>query len=209
MGTAARLVRFPLRHPVASLALLLALGAGAVLGLTAWAVWAAAHHDDASEIDRADAIVVLGAAQYQGAPSPVFEGRLEHAALLYRQGRAERVLVLGAGRLGDVSTEAEAGRAWLLDHGLPPEAVVALPVGSTTLESLRAAASWMRERGLVSAFLVSDPWHNLRIRRMARDLGIEAYVSATWRSAARSRRTRLEGYLREVFAYLYYRVLGE
>jgi len=205
VGTALRLA---LRHPVASLALVLLLGAGAVLGITAWAVWSAAHHDEASEIDRVDVIVVLGAAQYQGVPSPVLRGRLEHAALLYRQGRADRVLVLGAGRPGDVSTEAEAGRDYLVDHGLPQEAVVALPVGSTTLASLRAAASWMRERGLASAFLVSDPWHNLRIRRMARDLGIEAYVSATWRSAARSERTRLQGYLREVFAYLYYRLLG-
>jgi uncharacterized SAM-binding protein YcdF (DUF218 family) len=205
VGTALRLL---LRHPLASLGLVLVLGAGAVLGVTAWAVWSAAHHDDASEIDRVDVIVVLGAAQYQGVPSPVLEGRLEHAVLLYRQGRAERVLVLGGGRPGDVSTEAEAGRAYLIDHGLPPEAVVALPVGSTTLESLRAAAAWMRERGLTTAFLVSDPWHNLRIHRMARDLGIEGYVSATWRSAARSQRTRLEGYLREVFAYLAYRLLG-
>jgi uncharacterized SAM-binding protein YcdF (DUF218 family) len=205
VGTALRLL---LRHPFASLALAALLGAGAVLGTTMWAVWSAAHHDEASEIDRVDVIVVLGAAQYQGAPSPVLRGRLEHAALLYRQGRSDRVLLLGAGRPGDISTEAEAGRAYLVERGLPPGAVVALPVGSTTLESLRAAASWMRERGLASAFLVSDPWHNLRIRRMGRDLGMEAYVSATWRSAARSERTRLQGYLREVFAYLYYRALG-
>jgi uncharacterized SAM-binding protein YcdF (DUF218 family) len=64
----------------------------------------------------------------------------------------------------------------------------------------------MGSRGLESAFLVSDPWHNLRIRRMARDLGIEGYVSATWHSAARSQSTRLSGYTRETFAYLYYRV---
>jgi len=66
----------------------------------------------------------------------------------------------------------------------------------------------MRERDLSSAFLVSDPWHNLRIRRMARDLGIRAFASATWQSAAVSQSTRLEGYLRETFAYLYYRVSG-
>jgi uncharacterized SAM-binding protein YcdF (DUF218 family) len=81
-------------------------------------------------------------------------------------------------------------------------------VGSTTLESLRAAADWMRERDLRSAFLVSDPWHNLRVKRMASDLGIEAYTSATWHSAARTEQTRLGGYVRETFAYLYYRVFG-
>jgi uncharacterized SAM-binding protein YcdF (DUF218 family) len=84
--------------------------------------------------------------------------------------------------------------------------VVASPVGGTTLESLRAAADWMRERDLRTAFLVSDPWHNLRIKRMASDLGIQAYASATWRSAARTEGTRLGGYVRETLAYLYYRL---
>jgi len=196
------------RHPV----LLAAAGVGLVLalviGLTAFAVWRSAHTDDASRVDHADVILVLGAAQYGGEPSPVFEGRLEHAALLYREGRALTVLVLGGSAPGDASTEAEAGRAWLVAEGLPEDAVVASSVGTTTLESLRAAADWMRERELHSAFLVSDPWHNLRVKRMASDLGIEAYASATWQSAARTEGTRFEGYLRETFAYLYYRLIG-
>ena len=196
------------RHPVlltlGSVALLIFLG----LGLTAFAVWRSAHTDDASRIDQADVILVLGAAQYGGEPSPVFEGRLRHAALLYREGRATTVLVLGGSAPGDTSTEAEAGRDWLLAEGLPAGAVVASPVGATTLESLAAAADWMRERDLQSAFLVSDPWHNLRVKRMASDLGIEAYASATWQSAARSEGTRFDGYLRETIAYLYYRVFG-
>jgi len=182
--------------------------AAAVLAITGWAVWSAAHTDDASRIDRADAIVVLGAAQYQGEPSPVFEGRLEHARLLFEQGRTDRVLVLGGGQPGDRSTEAEAGRDYLVAAGLPEEAVVAVPVGSTTYESLEAAAEWMRSHDETSAFMVSDPWHNLRVRRMASDLGIDAYVSATWQSAARTEHTRFEGYLRETFAYLHYRVFG-
>ena len=186
---------------------LLGLFAVVFLG-TGWAVWSAAHTDDASRIERADAILVLGAAQYQGEPSPVFAGRLEHARLLYEQGRASRVVVLGGGRPGDVSTEAEAGRAYLVSEGLPADAVVALPVGGTSFESLEAAADWMHERDLHSAFLVSDPWHNLRVRRMASDLGLEGYVSATWQSAAKTEQTRLEGYLRETLAYLYYRVVG-
>jgi uncharacterized SAM-binding protein YcdF (DUF218 family) len=180
----------------------------ATIGLTATAVWRSAHTDDASRVDRVDVIVVLGAAQYDGDPSPVFEGRLEHAALLYREGRADTVLVLGGGAPGDASTEAEAGREWLVAEGLPPDAVVASPVGTTTLESLRVAADWMAERDLHSAFLVSDPWHNLRVKRMASDLGMEAYASATWRSAARTEGTRFEGYVRETFAYLYYRLFG-
>jgi uncharacterized SAM-binding protein YcdF (DUF218 family) len=197
------------RHPVLTVGAALLAAAVLVVGLTGWAVWRAAHTDDASRIDHVDAIVILGAAQYQGDPSPVFEGRLEHARLLYEQGRAERVLVLGGSREGDISTEAEAGRDFLVREGVPAETVVALPVGGTTHESLEAAAEWMRERDLRSAFLVSDPWHNLRVRRMASDLGIEEpYVSATWQSAAKTEQTRLEGYVRETFAYLYYRVFG-
>lgn len=175
---------------------------------TGIAVWRAAHTDDARRIDRVDVIVVLGAAQYNGRPSPVFEGRLRHAELLFQEGRAGTILVLGGGAQGDVSTEAEAGRDWLLADGLPSEAVVASPVGSTTLESLEAAAAWMQERQLTTAFLVSDPWHNLRVKRMASDLGIEAYASATWHSAARTEGTRFSGYVRETLAYLYYRLFG-
>jgi uncharacterized SAM-binding protein YcdF (DUF218 family) len=179
------------------------------LVLSAVAVWRAAHTDEASRIDRADVILVLGAAQYGGDPSPIFRGRLDHGALLYEQGFADRILVLGAGQRGDVTTEAEAGASYLVTRGVPEEVVDASPDGRTTFESLRAAAQMMRRGDLDSAFLVSDPWHNLRIRRMARDLGIEGYVSATWHSAAESQSTRLQGYARETFAYLYYVLFGE
>jgi uncharacterized SAM-binding protein YcdF (DUF218 family) len=197
------------RHPVVFAVGVVLLAGVVLLGATAFAVWRAAHTDDASRVDRADAILVLGAAQYGGDPSPVFEGRLLHAALLFREGRSDRVLVMGGSAPGDETSEAEAGREWLIAQGLPSEAVDASPVGTTTLESLRAAAAWMRDRGLHTAFLVSDPWHNLRIKRMASDLGIDAYASATWRSAARTEGTRLGGYARETFAYLYYRLFGQ
>ena len=196
------------RHPLLTFAaLLLTLAVGAV-AFSAVTVWNEAHHDDASDIERVDAIVVLGAAQYDGTPSPVFEGRLDHAALLFEQGRADLVFLLGANRPGDRTTEAEAGRAYLVERGVPESALVALAEGTTSYTSLRAVASAMRERGLASAFLVSDPWHNARIQRMAADLGIEGHASATWTSAARTEETRLSGYARETFAYLYYRVAG-
>lgn len=196
------------RHPVLTAFAVLLLAAVLVVGVTFVAVWRAAHEDDASQVQYVDAILVLGAAQYEGRPSPVFAGRLEQARLLYEQHRASTVIVLGAGQAGDVSTEAQAGREYLLREGLPSTAVVAEPVGHTTLESLRAAATYMKDHGMETAFLVSDPWHNLRIKRMASDLGIEGYVSATWHSAARSEPTRLTGYFRETFAYLFYRVFG-
>lgn len=196
------------RHPVlvavATLALVLVVG----LVATGVAVWRAAHTDDASRVDRADVILVLGAAQYDGRPSPVFEGRLRHASLLYEAGRAGTIVVLGGSAPGDRSSEAEAGRDWLVSEGIPSSAVVASAVGTTTYESLEAAAGWMRDHSLSTAFLVSDPWHNLRVKRMAADLGIEGYASATWQSAARTEGTRFGGYVRETFAYVYYRLFG-
>ena len=196
------------RHPVivAIAAVVLVMAIGPLV--TGVAVWRAAHTDDASTVEHADVILVLGAAQYDGRPSPVFEGRLRHASLLYEDGRAGTIVVLGGSALGDRWSEAEAGRNWLLAEGVPSEALVASPVGATTYESLEAAAGWMRDHELTTAFLVSDPWHNLRVKRMASDLGIEGYTSATWQSAARTEGTRLDGYLRETFAYLHYRIFG-
>jgi len=200
-------VRFARTHPILAALLVLVV---AVLGLivaSAVAVWRAAHTDDARRVEHADVILVLGAAQYSGRPSPVFEGRLKQARLLFQDGRADAVVVLGGNRPGDVTTEAQAGRDYLLELGLPAVDVFAEPRGNSTFESLQAAARFMRDNGMHSAFLVSDPWHNLRIKRMAGDLGIQAYASATWHSAARSTATRLDGYTRETFAYLYYRLV--
>lgn len=178
------------------------------IGWSAIVVWRSAHVDDASRVQTADLIVVLGAAQYGGTPSPVFRGRLDHALMLFRQGRAERVMVLGSKEPGDPTTEADAGRDYLVSRGVPATEAIAVPVGRTTLESLAGAARYMKRYGLRDAFLVSDPWHNARIERMASDLGIRGYASATWTSAARSVRTRFSGYARETFAYLYYRLFG-
>lgn len=196
------------RHPVLSFVALVLLVALTLVGASAITVWRAAHDDDASHVDQADVIIVLGAAQYGGTPSPVFQGRLDHAVLLYRQGRADSVMVVGSKSPGDTTTEAEAGRDYLVSQGLPADSVLVEPVGRTTYESLVGAARYMREHGMRSAFLVSDPWHNARITRMASDLGIQGYASATWTSAATSEDTRFTGYARETLAYLYYRVFG-
>ena len=196
------------RHPILSAVAVVLLLVAAVIGASAFTVWRAAHTDDASRVDRADIIIVLGAAQYGGTPSPVFVGRLDHALLLYRQGRADQVMVVGSNEPGDSTTEAQAGRDYLVSKGVPADAALAEPVGRTTYESLVGAASYMREHDLHTAFLVSDPWHNARIKRMASDLGIRGYASATWTSAAKSEDTRFTGYARETLAYLYYRVFG-
>ena len=176
---------FVRRHPVVTAVLAAALVVTGAVTLSAVAVWRAAHHDEARHVDRADAVVVLGAAEYNGRPSPVFQARLDHAAIMYRRGFTREVIVAGGKRPGDQTTEAEAGRDYLVSQGLPDTDVDSVSIGNTTWESLRGVADFMRGNGLRSAFLVSDPWHNLRIRRMGRDLGIEAYVSATGASAVR------------------------
>jgi vancomycin permeability regulator SanA len=196
------------RHPVRSAAGFVVLLAVTLVLASFVVVWRAAHHDDASDVDHVDAIVVLGAAQYNGTPSPVFRGRLEHALRLWNQGRADRIFVLGAKQPGDRTTEAASGRDFLVSNGVPSGAVEAIAVGHTSFESLRAATQTMLQSGMESAFLVSDPWHNARIKRMAGDLGIRGYASATWTSAAKTEQTRSEGYVRETLAYLYYRVSG-
>jgi uncharacterized SAM-binding protein YcdF (DUF218 family) len=199
-------VAFVRRHLLVWVVLLVGLAALVVVGVTGFAVWRAAHTDDATRVGHADVIVVLGAAEYDGTPSPVFQGRLEQAAHLYHAGFAGSVVVLGGKEPGDRTTEGAAGAAWLVAHGLPQGSVFAEPVGRDTLQSMQAAAGFMRAHAMHSAFLVSDPWHNLRIARIAGDLGIRGYVSATWHSAATSTWTRLQGYVRETFAYLQYRL---
>ncbi|MEP7059978.1 MAG: YdcF family protein, partial [Actinomycetota bacterium] len=193
------------RHPILlTIAVLVFTGIVAV-GASAAVVWRAAHVDGASRIEHVDAIVVLGAAEYNGTPSPVFQGRLDHALLLYHQGRAGIVIVLGSNQPGDQTTEGQAGRDYLVSKGVPTDAALALPVGRSSFQSMQAVATYLHDNAMSTAFLVSDPWHNARIERMAADLGFKGYGSATWTSAAKSFGTRFQGYARETFAYLYYR----
>ena len=196
------------RHPVWTTLAVVALAALGLIAFSAITVFRAAHRDAAATVDHADTIIVLGAAQYDGVPSPVFQCRLDHVVLLWEQGRADLVITVGSKQAGDRHTEAEAGRTYLIDHGVPADQVISIPIGHTTYQSLQAATNEMQRLGLHSAFLVSDPWHNARITAMASDLGIEGHASATWTSAAASETSRAEGYVRETLAYLYYRIFG-
>ncbi|MDP9185098.1 MAG: YdcF family protein [Actinomycetota bacterium] len=196
------------RHPVWTILAVVALLAFGLIASSAITVWRAAHHDGAADIEHADAIVVLGAAQYDGVPSPLFQGRLDHAVLLWDQSKADLVITVGSKQIGDRHTEAEAGRTYLISQGVPEDSVVAIAIGHSTYQSLQAAANEMQRRGIRSALLVSDPWHNARLNTMASALGIDGYASATWTSAAASESSRAEGYVRETFAYLYYRIFG-
>ncbi len=155
-----------------------------------------------------DAIVVLGAAQYNGTPSPVFQARLDHAEELYRTGVAPRVLTIGGGREGDATTEGEAGRQALIDAGLPAGDVTAVGVGNDTLVSLRATAEVLRRNGWNSVVLVTDPWHSHRSQVMARDLGLAAEVSPVTEGPAVRPGVAVPYVLRETAGTLYYLLVG-
>lgn len=160
-----------------------------VLLLLAWAgsflaVWRAARHDAARP---ADAIVVLGAAHYNGRPSPVLKARLDHAAALYRRELAPLVVVTGGTAAGDDVSEAAVGRKYLLELGLPDSAVRAEETGTSTEPSLRAAAQGLRRDGSTSAILVSDGFHLLRLTIIARRLGLMPYGSPAPGSPLRGR----------------------
>ena len=173
-----------------------------VFGATAARVWWVARQDDRP---RSDAIVVLGASQFDGRPSAVFRARLDHAAALFKAGVAPRVITVGGGRTGDRFTEAEAGKRYLAGVGVTD--VVAVGEGSDTLQSLKALARVYKSNSWHSAVLVTDPWHCLRSRRMAQDLGLRAATSPVRSGpAVASRATEARYVARESAAYLYYRV---
>jgi uncharacterized SAM-binding protein YcdF (DUF218 family) len=174
-----------------------------VLAGTAGSIWWVARQDDHP---RSDAIIVLGASQFDGRPSSVFKARLQHARALYEEDVAPRVITVGGGRPGDRTTEAEAGAAFLRERGVQ---VVAVPEGRNTLQSLRAAEELMVDEGWETAVLVTDPWHSLRSRSMARDEGIDAQTSPTRAGpSVRTRGTQVRYIARETLAYLYYKLLG-
>jgi uncharacterized SAM-binding protein YcdF (DUF218 family) len=127
----------------------------------------------------ADAIVVLGAAQYNGRPSPVFRARLDHALQLYRQGFAPRLVVTGGVGRGDTVSEATVARHYLLTRKVPLSAIVSQPEGRSTEASMTAVAKWLQRARLRRVLLVSDPFHMLRLRLEARRTGLEAYTSPT------------------------------
>ena len=173
---------------------------------TALAIWWTARQDSRP---GSDAIVVLGSAQYNGVPSSIFEARLEHALALYEAGVAPVIVTVGGKKTGDQFTEAEAGRDYLAQAGVPSDALLAVPGGVDTLESMKLVASTFRDRGWTTAVLVTDPWHAMRAQRMADDSGIEASSSPTRQGpAVQTRTTQFKYILRETAAYLLYRATG-
>jgi len=156
-------------------------GALAALIVLAWvgtviAVLVVGRRDDARS---ADAIVVLGAAQYEGRPSPVLRARLDHVLELWRRGVAPVVIVTGGTGVGDTTSEAMVSRRYLLQRGVPDSVVIMETHGLTTIQSLRAVSSIVAALPGRSVILVSDPFHMLRLSILARHLGLRPFTSPT------------------------------
>src|SRR5438552_17778765 len=167
-----------------------------VLVALAWAalvvaVAVQAAHDQAT---TSAAIVVLGAAQYNGRPSPVFRARLDHAAALYQRGFAPVVLVTGGVGTRDTLSESEVGRRYLVKAGLPDAAVLALPAGTSTSRSLDGVARWFGGRDSRRVLLVSDGFHMLRLQIIATRLGLAPFTSPAPNSPIRANPRRNAAY---------------
>ena len=144
------------------------------VGVTFVQVWQASGRDGARD---AEAIVVLGAAQYDGRPSPVLQNRLDHALELYEEGLAPLIVVTGGRQEGDRFTEATAGYRYLRVRGVPDGAIRKEVQGHTTYESLAAVARFLRTEDIDDVILVSGPAHGKRLAGIADDVGLHAAVS--------------------------------
>lgn len=163
----------------------------AYVAFTFFQVWWASRTDDSSP---ADAIVVLGAAQWNGRPSPVLAERLDHAAELYRQGAARTVVVVGGKQAGDTTTEGKAGYDYLRSKGVPDSALKVEVGGTDTYEEMSATALILRQAKVGNrVLLVTDPYHAHRAADTAREVGLDAHVSPTRSDASITQLARETG----------------
>ena len=180
----------------------------AILGILLVGSYATYRISAQGQIDEqrpADAIVVMGAAQYDGRPSPIFAARIDHAVSLYQAGIAPTLVVTGGKADGDRTTEAASARAYAIARGVPADAILIEDQSRTTQESIRSVSALLREHGLADAIFVSDRPHMLRVLRMAHDDGITAWGSPTATSPIENDTTgRLDATVHELGALALY-----
>jgi uncharacterized SAM-binding protein YcdF (DUF218 family) len=193
----------PLLTAVAGIGVLALAGAGLQV---AWVARQIRLQSTVDEARPADVIVVLGAAEYRGRPSPVLEARLNHALFLYLQNLAPRILTTG-GKGGDPSfTEGEVAHAYLARHGVPSESILVESEGETTVQSIAAAAEIMRRMNLRSCIVVSDGYHIYRVKKLLETQGMQVYGSPRPADRPLSRWTEQWLYTRQALAYDLWRI---
>ena len=175
------------------------------LAVTLVQVWLASRRDEARP---AEAIVVFGAAQYNGRPSPVLRARLDHAAGLYEEDIAPTIVVTGGNQPGDTSNEATASASYLRrEYGIPDEDILREVSSENSWQQMASAANELRKRGKEQVILVTDPFHAARVQAMAEELGLESHVSPTRTSPIGGTR-ELKHFARETVAVAAGRVVG-
>jgi uncharacterized SAM-binding protein YcdF (DUF218 family) len=170
-------------------------------------VYRTGRSDQASAAQPVDAIVVLGAAQYDGQPSPQLAARLDHVVTLFEDGAAPLVVATGGKQPSDRFTEAESSAQYLVERGIPSAAILMESSGRTTVESMAATADLLEQRGLDRVLIVTDPYHALRSRLIAQDAGLTAYVSPTPTSVVRGG-SEVRRHLAEAGAVALGRIIG-
>ncbi len=183
-------------------------GAMVLLALAAEVAHVAERIATQSTVDEAqpaDIIVVLGAAEYRGKPSPVLRARLDHALTLYQKGLAPRILTTGGAGGDPVYTEGDVGRSYLVSRGVPSEAIVVDAEGTSTAYATASSAEIMRRMGLKSCIVVSDGYHIFRAKRMLQSSGVKVYGSPRSLHAPDDWRERWL-YVRQAIGYLLWRV---
>ena len=188
---------------IAQVGLVLLLVGIGYFAVSFWQVWSTGRSDQARDVD---AIVVLGAAQYDGRPSPQLAARLDHVIDLWRDGVAPQVVVTGGNQAGDRFTEASASAQYLVDRGVPESAIVQEDAGTTTYDSL-ARAQLLVGDSVDTVLVVTDPYHALRSRLTAAEVGFTAYVSPTPSSVVRGV-TELRRELAEAAGVAVGRIIG-
>jgi uncharacterized SAM-binding protein YcdF (DUF218 family) len=188
---------------VGRLVTLLLLLLVAYVAVTFVQVYRASNHDGARD---ADAIIVLGAAQWNGRPSPVLQERLDHALELYEDGVAPIVVLTGGKQEADAFTEATTGYNYLRERGVPEEALLKEVDGTSTWDSLRAARRFLTQRGADSVVLVTDDYHAYRVEAIAEEVGFDASVSPS--DSLLSNSNKLGRLVRETAAVSIGRIIG-
>ena len=175
------------------------------LAVTLAQVWLASRRDDAQQ---AEAIVVFGAAQYNGRPSPVLRARLDHAAALYEDDVAPTIVVTGGKQVGDATNEATASADYLRrEYGIPDDDILREIASENSWQQMASAANELRKRGKEQVILVTDPFHAARVQAMAEELGLDSHVSPTRTSPIGGTR-ELKHFARETVAVAAGRVVG-
>jgi len=161
---------------------------------------------DQHPLRRANAIVVFGAAEYAGRPSPVFRARLDHAFQLFSQGVAPVVITTGGAGLDPSFSEGGVGRDYLMRRGVPEGNLIAETQGTDTAHSAQRVAVIMRANGMRNCVAVSDSYHVYRIQKLLEHEGIQAYAAPRPDSRPHSKWQRFTAVLREAFSYLAWRL---